>query len=63
MSSGAIDDRVRHGLDDVVEALDVLNVERRIDVDLGGEQLLNIHVALGMPALRRIRMRELIDEN
>jgi hypothetical protein len=41
----------------------MLNVERRIDVDPGGEQLLDIHVVLGMPALRRICMRELIDQN
>ena len=41
----------------------MLNVERRIDVDPSGEQLLDIHVALGMPALRCVRMRKLIDQN
>ena len=72
MSSARSMIEVRHGLadsdpgdpgDDVVEAFDVLDVERRIDVDPGGEQLLDIHVALGMPALRRIGMRKLIDQN
>ena len=36
--------------DDVVEALDVLDVERGVDVDAGGEQLLDIEIALGMAA-------------
>ena len=41
----------------------MLDVEGRIDVDPGGEQFLNIHVALGMPALRRIAVRKLVDQN
>ena len=70
--AGKIDDRIRHGLadsdfgdsgDDVVQAFDMLDVEGRIDVDSGGEQLLDIHVALGMPALRRIGMGKLVDQN
>lgn len=69
---GAVDDRIGHRLadsdigdsgDDVVEAFDTLDVKRRIDVDPGGEQLLDIHVALGMPAFRRIGMRKFIDQN
>src|SRR5262249_44754728 len=45
---GPVDDPIRHRLahadagdlgDDVVEALDMLDVERRIDVDAGSEQL------------------------
>ena len=68
---GPVDDRVRHRLahadagdpgDDVVQAFDVLDVERGVDVDAGGEQLLDIHVALGMPAARRVGVRELIDQ-
>ena len=59
--AGKIDDRIRQvsrtsifrdSGDDVVQAFDVLDVEGCIDVDPGGEQLLDIHVALGMPALR-----------
>ena len=41
----------------------MLDVQRRIDVDAGGEQFLDIHVALGMPAARRIGVRELVDQN
>jgi hypothetical protein len=48
---------------DVVQAFDMLDVESRVDVDPGGEQFLDIHVALGMPALRRIAVRKLVDQN
>ncbi len=59
---GAVDDRVRHRLahahagdrgDDVVEAFDVLDVQRRVDVDAGGQQFLDVEVAFrdgGCPA-------------
>ena len=68
---GLVDDRVGHRLahadardagDDVVQAFDVLDVERGVDVDAGGDQLLDIHVALGMPAARRVGVRQLIDQ-
>ena len=68
---GLVDDRIRHGLahadagdlrDDVVQAFDVLDVERGVDVDAGGDQLLDIHVALGMAAARRVGVRQLIDQ-
>ena len=49
--------------DDVVQAFDMLDVEGRIDVDPGGEQFLDIHVALGMPALRRIGVGKFVDQN
>ena len=48
-----IDDRIRHGLadpdfgdpgDDVVQAFDMLDVEGRIDVDPGAEQLLEVRM-------------------
>ena len=70
--AGKIDDRIRHGFadpdfgdsgDDVIQAFDMLDIEGRIDIDPGGEQLLDIHIALGMPALRRIGMRKLVDQN
>ena len=69
---GALDQPVRDGLahpdagdlrHHVVEALDVLDVHRGVDVDAGGEQLLDVDVALGMPALRRVGMRELVDQH
>ena len=53
---GSVEDRIRHRLphahagdlgDDIVEAFDMLDVERGIDVDAGGEQLLDIEIALG----------------
>ena len=69
---GAVEDRVRHGLahadagdlrDDVVQALDVLDVERGVDVDAGGQQLLDIEIALGMAAARRVGVGELVDQD
>ena len=68
---GAVEDRVRHGLahphmgdlrDDVVEALDVLDVDGGVDVDAAVEQLLDIEVALGMTAARRVGVGELVDQ-
>ena len=68
---GLVDDRVRHRLahadtgdlrDDVVQAFDVLDIERRIDIDAGGDQLLDIHVALGMAAAWRVGVRQFIDQ-
>ncbi len=68
---GAIDHRVGHRLahphmgdlrDDVVEALDVLDVDRGVDVDAVRQQLLDVEIALRMPAARRIGMGELVDQ-
>ena len=56
---GAIEDRIGHGLahpdmgdlgDDVVQALDMLDVDGGVDVDAGGQQLLDIEIALWMAA-------------
>ena len=69
---GAVDDRVGHGLadadagdlgDDVVEALDVLDVDGGVDVDAGGEQLLDVEVALGVAAAGGVGVGELVDED
>ena len=69
---GAVEDPVGNGLahahagdlrNDVVQALDVLNVDGGIDVDAAVEQLLDIQVALGMPAAGRIGVRELVDQH
>src|SRR5882672_6154844 len=52
--------------DDVVQALDVLHVDRGVDGDAGLEQLLDVLPALGMPrprlALEGVAVRELVDE-
>ena len=68
---GAVEDGVGHRLahadagdlrDDVVEALDVLDVERRIDVDAAIEQLLDVEIALGVAAAGRVGVGELVDQ-
>ena len=68
---GAVEDRVGYGLahadagdlrHDIVQAFDVLDVERRVDVDALAQQLFDIEIALGMPAARGIGMGEFIDE-
>ena len=65
-------DAVRHRLadahpretrDDIVQALDVLDVDRRVNVDAGGKKFLDILIALRMAAARRVRVRKLIDQN
>ena len=67
-----IEDRVRHGLadadagnlrDDVVQAVDVLDVDGRVDVDAVVQQLFDVEIALGMAAPRRIGVGELVDEH
>ena len=68
---GTIEDRVRNGLahadardlrHDVVEALDVLDVERGVNVDAVAEKLFDIEVALRVPAAGNVGMRKLVDE-
>jgi hypothetical protein len=63
---------VGHGLPDadagelehrVVEALQVLHVDRREDVDVGGQDLRDVLVALGVLDAGRVRVRELVDED
>ena len=46
--------------DNVVEAFNVLDVQRRIDIDPGGKQLFHVEIALGVPAARRICMGEFV---
>ena len=69
---GTVEDRVGHGLahanagdlrDDVVEAFDVLNVDRGVDVDAAVQQLFHVEIAFGVTAARCIGVRQLIDEN
>src|SRR5262245_23934449 len=68
---GLIEDSVRERLphahagqleDLVVQALEVLHVDRRGDVDARGEDLVDVLVALAVSSLRHVRMRELVDE-
>ena len=49
--------------DDVVQAFDVLDVERRPDVDAGGEQLLDILPALRMPRAFGVGVGQLVDQD
>src|SRR3974390_1682437 len=68
---GAIEDFVGHRFPDadarnlrypVVEALDVLDIDRCIDVDATVQNFFDIEVTLGMPATRSIRMRKLVHQ-
>ena len=68
---GAVEHRIRHGLahphmrdlrDHVVEAFDVLDVDRGVDVDAVGQQFLDVEIALGMAAARRVGMGEFVDQ-
>ena len=69
---GAVEDRVGHGLahahmrdlgDDVVEAFDVLDVDRRVDVDAVAHQLFDVEVALRMTAAFGVGVGEFVDQN
>ena len=71
-SSACVEDRVGHGLpdvdardaaDDVVQALDVLHVERREHVDARGKQLVDVLPALRVPRARHVRVREFVDQD
>ncbi|HEX3158086.1 MAG TPA: hypothetical protein VHQ45_06190 [Gemmatimonadaceae bacterium] len=46
----------------VVQALEVLHVERGVDVDAGGEQLFDVLPALGVAGAGHVGVRELVDE-
>ena len=69
---GPLDHRIRHGLADadtgdlrhhVVQAFDVLDVQRGIDVDAGGEQFLDVQIALGMAAAGGVGVGQFIDQH
>ena len=68
---GLVEHAVGHGLahayprdlgNDVVQALDMLDIEGREHVDAGGDQLLDVEIALGMPAAGRVGVSELVDQ-
>ena len=48
--------------DDVVEALEVLDIEGADDVDAGVEQLQHVLVALAVATAGRVGVRELVDD-
>ncbi len=54
-------DDAGHFGDDVGEALKMLDVERRPNVDLRGEQFFNVLPALGVPAFRRVGVGEFVN--
>src|SRR6516164_93693 len=49
--------------DDVVQALDMLDIKRRKNIDPSSDDFLDIKIAFGMSAAWRIRMSELVDEH
>ena len=49
--------------DHVVEAFDVLDVDGRIDIDAVARHFLDIEIALGMTAARRVGVGEFIDQH
>ena len=60
---GLSHDDAGNARDDVGEALEVLDVERRPDVDAGVEQLLDVLPALGMAAFGGVGVGELVDDD
>ena len=48
--------------DDVVQALEVLDVDRGVDVDAGGEQLLDVLPALGVAGAGRVGVGQLVHQ-
>ncbi len=69
---GMIEDGVRHGLayahmrylcDHVVEAFDVLDIDRGVYVDAVAHQLFDIEIALGVAAAFDVGMRKFIDQH
>ena len=69
---GPVDDGIGHGLahphlgdlrDDIVQAVDVLDVYGCVDVDSGRKQLLHVEVALWMPASLGVAVRQLVDQD
>jgi hypothetical protein len=69
---GVIEHAVRHRFphadagdlaDHVIEAFEVLHVDRRIDVDARVEQFIDVLPALQMARALHVRMREFVDED
>ena len=69
---GLLEDGVGHGLahgdagdlrDDIVEALEVLDVERGVDVDAAVEELLDVLPAFGMTGAGRVGVGQFVDKD
>jgi hypothetical protein len=69
---GLIQDGIRHGFADehardlghhIIQALQVLHIDRGIDIDPGVEQLLDILPAFGVPGALGIRMRQFVHQD
>ena len=69
---GALEHRIGHRLaddhpgdlrDQIVQALDVLDVQRRVDRDAGVQQLEDVLPPLGVARARRVGVRQLIDQD
>ncbi len=63
IGDGLADDDARDLSDDVVQAVDVLDVERRVDVDSRVEELLHVLPSLRVSRARSVGVRELVDED
>ncbi len=69
---GAIEHGIRHGFthpdmgdlrNDIIQAVNMLDVDCGVDVDAAAQQLFDIKIPLGMTAALGIGMGELIDQN
>ena len=54
---------MRNLRDDVIEAFDVLNVDRRVNIDAAPHQLFDVEIALRMAAAFGIGVREFVDKD
>ena len=68
----AVENRIRHGFanahmrdlrDNIVQALDMLDVDRGINVNPIVKQLLHVEIALGMAAARRVGVGQFVHQN
>src|SRR5207244_11626726 len=69
---GLVEDAVGHRLahpypgdlgNDVVQAVDMLDIQRRENIDTGGDQLLDVEIALGVSAAGGVGVGEFVDKN
>src|SRR5262245_36040009 len=54
---------MRNLRNDVIEAFDVLNVDRRVNVDAMARELFDVEIALRMSAAGRVGVRKLVDQD
>src|SRR5581483_165652 len=62
VGNGLVDANADLALDDVLQALDVLHVERAHDVDSRGDDVLHVLVAPAVLRSGRVRVRDLVDQ-